>query len=149
MKRFDDINVIPLIDVMLVLLAVVLVTASFIVQDSLQIDLPKTDNTETYVPPKEKMTAFAIDAEGQLYVDEEPFEFSALKARLEGVKKTTPLTIKIDSKTEFGKVIQLVDILKGEALTNLTFLTDKSSGKTNSAMPTTKPNAALNATAQP
>lgn len=125
MKRFDDINVIPLIDVMLVLLAVVLTTASFIVQDSLKIDLPDTDNTAEYVPPKEKVINFAIDAKGDLFIDEKPTQFEAFKDIAKTYKKSTPLVIKVDDKAEFGRFIKLVDILKAHNLTNLTFLTEK------------------------
>lgn len=125
MKRFDDINVIPLIDVMLVLLAVVLTTASFIVQDSLKIDLPDTDSTSEYVPPKEKVINFAIDADGNLYIDEKPTEFEAFKLIAQTYKPSTPLVIKVDDKAEFGRFIKLVDILKAHNLTNLTFLTEK------------------------
>jgi biopolymer transport protein ExbD len=125
MKRFDDINVIPLIDVMLVLLAVVLTSASFIVQDSLDIKLPETESTTEYVPPKEKVVNFAIDADGQLFMNEKPTQYPALPAVLKPLNPKTPLVIKVDDKAEFGRFIQLVDALKAHNLTNLTFLTEK------------------------
>lgn len=131
MKRFDDINVIPLIDVMLVLLAVVLTSASFIVQDSLQIQLPETENTSKYVPPEKDPLHFAIDAKGQLFVDEKPTDYSALSDLLSPLDPETPLIVKVDDKAEFGQFIRLVDALKVHNLTNLTFLTEKASGNPN------------------
>lgn len=125
MKRFDEINVIPLIDVMLVLLAVVLTTASFIVHDSLKLDLPETESTEQYKPPEEKTINFAINAKGELFIDEELTGFDQLKGRVAEIKPKTPLIIKVDDKAEFGRFIDLIDVLKTHNLTNLTFLTDK------------------------
>jgi biopolymer transport protein ExbD len=124
MKRFDDINVIPLIDVMLVLLAVVLTTASFIVTDSLDIKLPETEHTESYIPPDTDPIHLAIDAQGALFFDETALPFDDLNARLQPLDAETPLVIKVDQKAEFGHFIRLVDLLKSHNLSNLTFLTE-------------------------
>lgn len=126
MKKFNEMNVIPLIDVMLVLLAIVLITASFIVHDSLQIDLPDTDNTSAYEPLQEESITLAIDAEGLLFIDEELTKFTDLNNIFAQYEKDTYLIVKVDTKTEFGYFIKLVDILKANDLTNLVFLTDKS-----------------------
>lgn len=126
MKKFNEMNVIPLIDVMLVLLAIVLITASFIVHDSLQIDLPDTDSTSAYEPLQEESITLAIDAEGLLFIDEELTKFTDLNNIFSQYKKDTYLIVKVDTKTEFGYFIKLVDILKANDLTNLVFLTDKS-----------------------
>ncbi|KUJ72551.1 biopolymer transporter ExbD [Thiomicrospira sp. WB1] len=125
MKRFDDINVIPLIDVMLVLLAVVLTTASFIVTDSLDIQLPETQNTQSYVPPDTDPLHLAIDAQGQLFLEAQAIDLPTLGARFKPLDKQTPIVIKVDTKAEFGHFIGLVDLLKTHQLTNLTFLTEK------------------------
>lgn len=127
MKRFDEMNVIPLIDVMLVLLAIVLVTASFVQQDSLKIELPDTDNTSAYEPTKEKTINIAINAKGELFIDEKPTLFTALDEiiLLQKFNNETPIIVKVDDKARFGAFIKLVDILKAHNLTNLTFLTEK------------------------
>ncbi len=127
MKKFDEINVIPLIDVMLVLLAIVLMTASFIVKDSIKIDLPDTENTSEYIPSKEKTVNLAIDAKGLLFVDDKQTEFVSFKNIIIAQKYTakTPVIVKVDDKTEFGYFIKLVDILKAHNLQSLTFLTEK------------------------
>ncbi|MDG6777932.1 biopolymer transporter ExbD [Thiomicrorhabdus sp. zzn3] len=124
MKRFDTINVIPLIDVMLVLLAIVLTTASFIVKDNLQIDLPETQNTQTYVPPKDKppMT-FNIDGQNQLFLDETPFEYAALSQKLSPLDKDQPIVIQVDKKAQFEYFVKLIDALKAHELNNLSILT--------------------------
>ncbi|MBN2866996.1 MAG: biopolymer transporter ExbD [Thiotrichales bacterium] len=126
MKRFDNINVIPLIDVMLVLLAIVLTTASFIVQDKLNIELPKTENTETYQPPKDvDPLLVAITAQNEVILKEEIQSLSALEKQLQNVNKEQPITLKVDQEADFGTFVQVVDLLKGQALNNLTILTEK------------------------
>ena len=123
-KRFDNMNVIPLIDVMLVLLAIVLITASFIVKDSLNIELPETQNTQSYVPPEDKVVLhFHIDESNQLYMDEIPQTLNQVKAKLMKLAKTQAITLQVDKKTDFGTFVSLVDELKGQQLNNLTILT--------------------------
>ncbi len=125
MKRFDTINVIPLIDVMLVLLAVVLTTASFIVHDSMTLDLPDTESTTEYKPTKEKTKHFVIDEQGQLHIDEKQTSFDQFKKEASNIHAKTALVIKVDERAKFGDFVKLVDILKSHNLTNLTFLTEK------------------------
>ena len=123
-KRFDNMNVIPLIDVMLVLLAIVLMTASFIVKDNLNIELPETENTESYIPP-ENLTIlyFHIDSQNQFFMDEKPVAFSDIEQALLSLTKDQPITLQVDKNTAFGEFVKLVDALKGQNLNNLTILT--------------------------
>ena len=124
MKRFDTINVIPLIDVMLVLLAIVLTTASFIVKDSLNIELPETQSTQSYVPPADEIPVkFHIDQQNQLYLNEEPHNLIAIKNKVSGFEKDQSIIIQVDKKAEFGHFVELVDLLKSQQLSNLTILT--------------------------
>ena len=123
-KRFDSMNVIPLIDVMLVLLAIVLMTASFIVKDSLNIDLPETVNTQSYAPEKdEKPIHLYINNINEYFVDETPQNLDAIKQLLTTLNNQQAITLQVDKKANFGTFVSLVDALKGQNLTNLTILT--------------------------
>lgn len=123
-KRFENMNVIPLIDVMLVLLAIVLMTASFIVKDSLNIDLPETANTQNYIPEKdEKVIHLYINNLNEYYVDEAPQNLDSIKQLLITLNTKQAITLQVDKKAEFGTFVSLVDALKGQNLTNLTILT--------------------------
>ena len=123
-KRFDSMNVIPLIDVMLVLLAIVLITASFIVKDSLNIQLPETENTQSYVPPEQKeIVNFHIDQSNQLFINEEPKSLAEVKSLLPTFTSDQPMTLQVDKKADFGTFVSLVDAFKGHNLNNLTILT--------------------------
>lgn len=123
-KRFDNMNVIPLIDVMLVLLAIVLMTASFIVKDNLNIELPETNNTESYIPPENlTIVYFHIDANNQFFMDEKPLDFVEIEQALNNFTKEQPVTLQVDKSAKFGPFVKLVDALKGQGLNNLTILT--------------------------
>lgn len=125
MKRFDTINVIPLIDVMLVLLAVVLTTASFIVHDSIELDLPDTKTTEAFSSTDNNIVHLSVNAQGQFFINDTPSTIAQLDARLASMPSNTPMIIKIDERAKFGEFVQLVDVLKAHRFTELTFLTEK------------------------
>lgn len=126
MKRFDNINVIPLIDVMLVLLAIVLMTASFIVQDKLNIELPQTENTQSYQPPTEiDPIALAIDKDNQIMLQEQAQNMEQLATLFAGLSKQQPITLRVDQSANFGTFVKVIDLLKGQELNNLTILTEK------------------------
>lgn len=128
MKRFDSINVIPLIDVMLVLLAIVLMSASFIVKDSLQIELPETSNTQSYISsPEETPVKLYINKDNQLFIEDKPQNLEEVQQFLTTLNKQQAITLQVDKKTEFGVFVQLIDSLKGQDLTNLTILTKSQS----------------------
>ncbi len=125
MKRFDTINVIPLIDVMLVLLAIVLTTASFIVKDSLDIQLPETQNTQSYSPPSDlPIIHLAINANNEYFMDEQSFNFLEIEQKLSELAKDQSITLRVDQKTDFGSFVKIIDLLKGLNLQNLTILTE-------------------------
>ncbi|MEA3404212.1 MAG: biopolymer transporter ExbD [Pseudomonadota bacterium] len=124
MKRFDSINVIPLIDVMLVLLAIVLLTATFIVKDSLNIDLPETESTQSYVPPKDELPIkFHIDANNRFFYNEEHSNLDAIQRTVASLSKEQSIIIQVDKSADFGQFVALIDLLKAQQLNNLTILT--------------------------
>ena len=122
MRRFDQINVIPMIDVMLVLLAIVLTTASFIVQNRLNIDLPPAEQTES---PSEAALEIAIDRSDNFYIGEKSAAFEALRKRLSETDRNTPITLRVDGEVRFARFVQVIDLLKANRLERVTILTRK------------------------
>lgn len=121
-------NVIPLIDVMLVLLAIVLITASFIVKDNLNLDLPETNNTQSFVLPDDQtLIKLHLDANNQFYWDEKATSLTHIKQQLSRLNKEQAITIEVDKNAKFGAFVSLIDELKGQSLTNLTILTKSQS----------------------
>lgn len=125
MKRVDSMNVIPLIDVMLVLLAIVLLTASFIVHDKLDIQLPKTEHTDSMQQDNQQHQFLALDHEGNIFWDGQPLEKTQFVNKLAQLEKTTSLQIKVDHTVEFRHFVYMIDQLKHHQLDNLTVLTER------------------------
>lgn len=109
MKKFDQINVVPLIDVMLVLLTVVMVTASFITLDKLNLELPQTQQTTTASEQPDALT-LALDAQGRLYIDGEPASLNLLSARLHHDPR--PITLKVDRRCAFEHFVGVIERIK-------------------------------------
>lgn len=124
MKRFHSMNVVPLIDVMLVLLAIVLMTASFVVHDALNLDLPETQSTEAYQSKTDEVAMnFSIDSKNALFLDGLPSSYQDLTTILQDINPNKPIIVKIDKQANFEYFIKLVDALKLKQLNNLTILT--------------------------
>ena len=128
MKKFDQINVIPMIDVMLVLLAIVLTTASFIVQDQLNITLPKTEKTQPLPADQaEKSVQIAINAQGQLYFNQHPITLMQLKLLLHPLRRQQAILLKVDRQARFGVFTKVIEQLKARGFENLTIVTQHAS----------------------
>lgn len=123
MKRFDDINVIPFIDIMLVLLAIVLTTATFIAQSRLDITLPQA--SARVDPPKDPPVELAIDARERFFYNGEAVGFAELESRLDGLEASTGIVLRVDEGVPFGRFVTVVDALKARSLDKLSILTRK------------------------
>ena len=81
MKKFDEINIIPFIDIMLVLLAIVLITASFISQGKIQVNVPKASSTVAF-KSDELAKLLTVTADKQLYFNDKPISQEALEKEI-------------------------------------------------------------------
>ena len=126
MKRFDDINVIPFIDIMLVLLAIVLTTATFIAQGKLDITLPQASSQTE--PPKDPPVEVAIDARERFHYNGESVALAELEARLDTLKPATPITLRVDRGVAFGRFVTVVDALKARSLDKVSIVTREGEG---------------------
>jgi len=117
----DTINVIPFIDIMLVLLAIVLTTATFIVEGKLDIKLPVAEKASD-APPLEPLE-IAIDREGTLFLGTSRLSLDDLRERLEEIDRETPITLRVDADARFAGFVAVVDLLKSRELERLTILT--------------------------
>jgi biopolymer transport protein ExbD len=124
MKRMDTINVIPFIDIMLVLLAIVLTTATFIVEGRLDIQLPQAEAQAQR--PSAEPVEIAIDSAGKIYFDAAPLSAEDLAERLAPLAADTPIVLRVDAETRFARFVAVVDLLKARGLEKLTILTRRS-----------------------
>jgi len=129
MKRMDQINVIPFIDVMLVLLAIVLTTATFIVEGRLPIRLPVADSQPA--PAETGPIEIAIDAEGRLFWSGEglgagSMALASLEPRLALLGQNTSIVLRVDAQARFEAFVGVVDLLKAKGLDRVSILTRRS-----------------------
>ena len=122
MKRFDQINVIPFIDIMLVLLAIVLTTASFIAQGKIPIDLPVAESSAP-IETVEQALQIAVDNNGIIHFDDEVIHRHALDSRLAVLDRDSRLVLRVDAAAEFSAFVFVIDGLKKHGLERLSIIT--------------------------
>ncbi len=130
MKKFDDINVIPFIDIMLVLLAIVLATASFIQQGKIQVNVPQSDSKST-IQADDMAYLITITEKGEFYYQDAIITLEALEESLIKLPKDSKISIKIDAVTPFQDFVKVTDILTKLSLDRVTVITQKITTKTN------------------
>ncbi len=121
MKKFDNINVIPFIDIMLVLLAIVLTTATFVTSGHLDIDLPPA-RTEASTADTETVE-IAIDRDLQLYFSGAPVTLVELQEKLATVDDSNRIVLQVDQSVPFSHFVSVIDLLKSEAMDNVSIQT--------------------------
>lgn len=120
-QKFDNINVVPFIDIMLVLLVIVLTTASFIQTGVIKLDLP-TSSSKTKEEPKKELK-ISIKKEGKIFFDKEEIKKEELEKTLLTHKKDTPILLYCDKDAKFQNFVFLLDILKKNQYENLGIVT--------------------------
>ncbi len=126
-QPMSDINMTPLIDVMLVLLVIFIITAPLLTS-SLRLDLPKAEGAASSDAPA--FIALAIDAQGVLYLGDQPLpagqERQPLLQRAREAAQRDPATevqLRADSRVPYGRVAELIGWLQEAGLTRIGFVT--------------------------
>ncbi len=109
-KRFDQINVIPFIDIMLVLLVMVLTTATFIKQGVIPVDLPDA-KASTKEDVKKEVTVY-VNAKGEMFLDKEKVDLKALEQKLSQISTKQTVILRSDKESRFQDFVSVMDILK-------------------------------------
>lgn len=124
MKKFDQINVIPFIDIMLVLLAIVLLTASFSKNGKIDVSLPAADNAEE-VATDSLPRIISVSENGQLYLDDSESNLDNIEKSMADWPKDQPILLKIDRNAAFDFFVQISSLLKEYELRNISVLTEQ------------------------
>ena len=111
MPKKEGLNVIPLIDITLVLLAIVLSVSTFIAQGSIKIDLPNSESAEKKQDENDKI-AVLINKDNDFFIGEEKVPEENLKEKLNEIKNETLIELKSDKESKFDSFIKVIDILK-------------------------------------
>lgn len=124
MKKFDSINVIPFIDIMLVLLVIVLTTATFVARGVIPLDLANSVSAQK-LDQNKKVLHISIDKSGMIYFEKEAIKKDNLEKKLAQYKQDQNIQIACDKDMKYENFIFLLDNLKLKNFTNLNILTNK------------------------
>jgi len=123
-QPMSDINMTPLIDVMLVLLVIFMITAP-LMASSLKLDLPKTDAGQPTDTPQ--FISVALDPQGRLYFGDEVVDVATFNTRVAEAARKNPQTevqLRADQSVAYGRVAELIGLIQKAGLTRVGFVTD-------------------------
>ncbi len=122
------INVTPLVDITLVLLIIFMVTATYVVRESIEVDLPRAASGGETVGPT---LAFALDREGKLFLDGAPATVDGAREAVRTAVARSPearALISADRAVSHGRVIEVIDLVKQEGLTRFAIDVERAEG---------------------
>ncbi len=121
-KGFESINVIPLVDVMLVLLTIVLTTSTFIATGMISISLPKASQGQA---EGLRWQTISIDRAGRVYFGNAEVLLEGLGAAVDRLDRETPLVVRADGNIRLQVFIDVLDLLNGRGFKKVTVQTEK------------------------
>jgi len=121
LKKFDSMNVVPFIDIMLVLLVIVLTTATFVARGIIPVDLSKAKSANTI--KEQKRLIITIKQDGAIYFDKEQIGKDAVEKKLAKLKKESQISINCDKNAKFDNFVYILDILKNSGFKNVGVIT--------------------------
>jgi biopolymer transport protein ExbD len=120
-KEFDYINVIPLVDIMLVLLTIVLTTSTLVATGTLPVQLPQaTAERETLL----RMQTIEIDKAGSIFLNQQRVCMAELDQALSGVDKSWPVLIRADRQLVLQTFVDVLDVVKRHGFTRVSLQTE-------------------------
>jgi biopolymer transport protein TolR len=127
-RPMSEINMTPLIDVMLVLLVIFIITAP-LMTSSLRLDLPKTEGARPSDAPS--FISLALDEQGRLFYGDEALDKPAIAERVRAAAARDPATevqLRADSRVPYGRVAELIALLQEAGLNRIGFVTEAPAG---------------------
>lgn len=126
MKKIDSLNLVPFIDIVLVLLVIVLTTASFISQSRIDIDIPKVNNTQSATSQvNDNDRIITIKKSGEFYFDDKKVSLEELELFISRLPKDSSIVINGDKESNFDSFISVMNMLQKLDYQNLFVLVDE------------------------
>jgi biopolymer transport protein TolR len=134
-KLMSEINVVPYIDVMLVLLIIFMITAPLLTQ-GVEVELPKTSN-EPLPPEQKEPIVLTVDASGRYFLNigpkpDEAIDNSSLKSivgKVTNVKPDVTVFVRGDHRADYGKVVGAMSVLQASGVNKVSLVTELEDGK--------------------
>ncbi|AJC87512.1 TonB system transport protein ExbD [Campylobacter insulaenigrae] len=124
LPKNEGLNIVPFIDIILVLLAIVLSISTFIAHGEIKIELPKSQNSQELSKNENKLTVL-IDKENNFYIDEKLTSLNDLTMKINSINSKTLVELKSDKEAKFESFIQIIDILKNKNHENFQIITEQ------------------------
>ena len=121
-REFDYINMIPLIDVMLVLLTIVLMTSTFIMGGMIRVELPRVTGEQEAVA---RTRSVEMDQAGRLYYDGLSVSLEELKDRLKNVSRDVPFLIRADKRVPLQYFVEVLGTVKSMGFKRVSVQTER------------------------
>ncbi|MCI6989443.1 MAG: TonB system transport protein ExbD [Campylobacter sp.] len=118
----DGLNIVPFIDVMLVLLCLVLSISTFIAQGKIKVDLP-TSKSAVRLNEQESIN-LVIDANSTIYLNDEAISQEEFENRLNDINATTLIVLRSDKEAKFESFVRVIDALKVKGHENFAITTN-------------------------
>jgi biopolymer transport protein ExbD len=122
----SEINITPMVDVMLVLLVVFIITAP-LMTNAINVNLPDTETTVQIEEPK-KPIVLSIDAQGKIYLDKDEYALEILQQELEGRRASDPqlrLNLNADEAVNYGTVAKVMVLIEKAGIERLSVVTER------------------------
>jgi biopolymer transport protein TolR len=128
-QPMGEINMTPLIDVMLVLVVILLVTAP-LMSSTVKLDLPKTEAAAPSEAPR--FVSVVVNKDAQVFLDDKPTTLAALDAELKARAKRAPDTevqVRADEGVAYGKVLEVIGMAQLAGLNRIGFVAQTPAAK--------------------
>ena len=122
LNKKDGLNIVPFIDIMLVLLAIVLSISTFIAQGKIAVDLPSAKSAQQD-KEDEKKVSVVIDKDNKFFIDDAEISENELKDKLNAMDIKTLIELKSDKNSKFDSFVKVIDILKEKGHENFAIQT--------------------------
>jgi Biopolymer transport protein len=129
----NDINVTPLVDVMLVLLIIFIITAPLMAH-KVKVELPEANLVRSHDEENERLMpiTIAVTEDGSLYWNDEPITREVMESRLSSVAQQTPqppLNLRADRTTRTGIIQDVIKVAQGQGMLDIGFVATKEKGQ--------------------
>ena len=123
LPKNEGLNIIPFIDIILVVLAMVLSISTFIASGQIKVDLPSASSAQP-LKSKEKLTII-IDQNDNFYLNDTIIDINDLEVKIAATPKQTVVELKSDKGAKFDSFVKIIDILKVNNHQNFSIITEK------------------------
>jgi biopolymer transport protein TolR len=128
-KPMSDINMTPLVDVMLVLVVIFIITAP-LMTSAIKLDLPKTEAAKPVDAPK--FVAIVVDKAGQIFLNDQVISLTQIAdsfTKTAQVSKDTEVQLRADEAVPYGKVVEVMGVAQKAGLNRIGFVAEPKSAK--------------------